>query len=35
MFAAFLQDRKLTKEEYLKLEKMINQAYEGEEGKKG
>jgi predicted transcriptional regulator len=27
MFAAFLQDRKLTKEEYLKLEKMINDAY--------
>lgn len=27
MFAAFLQDRKLTKEEYLKLEKLINDAY--------
>ena len=29
MFAAFLQDRKLTKEEYLELNKMINDAYEG------
>lgn len=29
MFAAFLQDRKLTKEEYLKLEQMINEAYQG------
>lgn len=29
MFAAFLQDRKLTKEEYLKLEQMINEAYKG------
>lgn len=29
MFAAFLQDRKLTKEEYLKLEKLINDAYKG------
>lgn len=28
MFAAFLQDRKLTKEEFLKLEKMINDAYQ-------
>lgn len=31
MFAAFLQDRKLTKDEYLKLEKLINEAYEGQE----
>ena len=30
MFAAFLQDRKLSKEEYLKLEKMINEAYQGD-----
>lgn len=30
MFAAFLQDRKLTKEEYLKLEKLINEAYRGQ-----
>ena len=27
MFAAFLQDRKLTKEEYTRLEKLINEAY--------
>lgn len=31
MFAAFLQDRKLTREEYLKLEKLINEAYKGQE----
>ena len=31
MFAAFLQDRKLTKDEYLKLEKLINEAYKGQE----
>lgn len=30
MFAAFLQDRKLSKDEYLKLEKMINEAYQGD-----
>lgn len=29
MFAAFLQDRKLTKEEYVKLDKLINEAYKG------
>lgn len=30
MFASFLQDRKLTKEEYVKLDELINKAYKGE-----
>lgn len=30
MFASFLQDRRLTEEEYLKLEQLINKAYKGE-----
>lgn len=30
MFASFLQDRKLTKEEYLRLEELINKAYKEE-----
>ena len=30
MFAAFLQDRKLSMEVYLNLEKMINEAYQGD-----
>ena len=30
MFATFIKDRKLTKEEYMKLDKLINEAYKGE-----